>query len=201
MIQIPLAESGTESREHVLDAAERLFLERGYAGTRLRDLADALGIKPASLYHHAPGGKKELWQRVMDRSFDRHHANLRTAAEQAGDDLRGQLVAMADWLLSQPPMNVVALAASDVLTASQPDAHDVSERIYEGIMVPVRDAFQSARDRGEIGDASADLLAGMFVASVNGLVPSEHAGSLPHSAQVLATAAIDVLLDGARPRT
>ncbi|MEM6289318.1 MAG: helix-turn-helix domain-containing protein, partial [Bacteroidota bacterium] len=69
---------------HVLDAAERVFLERGYAGTRMRDLADALGIRPASLYYHAPGGKAELWQRVVDRAFVRHEAGLRDAAEAAG---------------------------------------------------------------------------------------------------------------------
>lgn len=39
-------------RQLVLDTAARLFRERGYAGTSLRDIAAAAGMKAASLYHH-----------------------------------------------------------------------------------------------------------------------------------------------------
>ncbi|MEM1115146.1 MAG: TetR/AcrR family transcriptional regulator [Bacteroidota bacterium] len=183
---------------HVLDAAERVFLERGYAGTRMRDLADALGIRPASLYYHAPGGKAELWQRVVDRAFDRHEAGLRDAAEAAGPDLRAQLEAMAAWLLSQPPVNVVAVAASEMTKADEGEAHATAERMYAAMMVPVADALRAAATRGEVErDLAPDLIAGVFVAAVNGLAPAERAGSLPRPAADLGRDVVRLLLDGA----
>lgn len=186
---------------HVLDEAERMFLERGYAGTRLRDLASALGMKPASLYYHAPGGKAELWRRVVTRALDRHRNGLRAAASEAGPDLKAQLVAMADWLLSQPPVNVVALAASSLQAVSEEEAYNTAERMYEGLMVPLVEAFRAAQERGETrAHPHPDLLAGVFVTAINGLLPVARAGSLPKPKEDLAREVVDVLLDGIRPR-
>ena len=189
-----------EASAHVLDAAERVFLERGYAGTRMRDLADALGIRAPSLYHHAPGGKAELWGRVVDRALARHEAGLRAAAADA-PDLRGRLVAMAGWILSQPPVNVVAVAASEMGTAEVADAHDIGERLYGALMVPVAEVFREAAGRGEVRDEPApDLLAGLFVAGVTGLLPADRAGSLPAPAAALGEQIVDVILEGAKGR-
>lgn len=41
-------------REEVLDAAARLFIEQGFANTSTREIADAVGIRQASLYYHFP---------------------------------------------------------------------------------------------------------------------------------------------------
>lgn len=189
-----------DASAHVLDAAERVFLERGYAGTRMRDLAAALDIRPPSLYHHAPGGKAELWDRVVDRALARHERGLRAAAADAGPDLRRQLGAMADWLLSQPPVNVVAVAQSR-MAESPEEAHSTTERMYRALMVPVADVFREAATRGEIRDEPApDLLAGVFVTAINGLPPTARAGSLPRPAGEIGRGIVDVLLDGVRPR-
>lgn len=177
-----------------------MFLERGFAGTRLRDLAVALGMKAASLYYHAPGGKEELWRRVVTRALDRHRDGLRAAANEASADLRAQLVAMADWLLSQPPVNVVTLATADLPSAPEAEAHAVAEQMYEALMVPVAEAVRAAQDRGAVRNHPApDLLAGVFVTSINGLLPVARAGSLPKPKEELAREIVDVLLDGIRP--
>ena len=183
--------------DRVLDAAERAFLERGFAGTRLRDVAGALGIRPPSLYHHAPGGKAELWRRVVGRALDRHEAGLRAAAQAAGPDLRAQLGAMADWLLSQPPVNVVALASAQMGTGDPAEARETAEQMYRALMVPVAQAFREAAGRGEVRPEPApDLLAGVFVTAINGLLPAARAGSLPKPAGALGREVVAVLLDG-----
>lgn len=43
---------GQTPRAEILDAAAELFTERGYANTSTRGIADAVGMRQASLYHH-----------------------------------------------------------------------------------------------------------------------------------------------------
>jgi AcrR family transcriptional regulator len=55
-------------RERILDAAERLFAERGFSGTAMRDLAAEVGINAASLYNHFDG-KQALYEAVLERGL------------------------------------------------------------------------------------------------------------------------------------
>jgi AcrR family transcriptional regulator len=41
-----------QTRQRILDIATDLFRDRGYAGTSIRDIAEALGMTKAALYYH-----------------------------------------------------------------------------------------------------------------------------------------------------
>lgn len=56
----------TDTRERILDAALDLMSERGYGDVTVRDIADAVGIKGASLYKHFKG-KSELFDALIAR--------------------------------------------------------------------------------------------------------------------------------------
>ena len=56
--------SARNSREDVIRAAGRLFAERGYHGTSMRDLGAELGLFGSSLYSHV-GSKQELLVSVV----------------------------------------------------------------------------------------------------------------------------------------
>ncbi len=60
---------GTQStRDRILDAAETLFGQNGFAGTAMRDVAAAVGLNPASLYNYF-SGKKGLYEAVLERGL------------------------------------------------------------------------------------------------------------------------------------
>lgn len=50
-----------DRKEEILETAERLFSERGYHATSMRDIAAALGLKGGSLYSHIKGKEELLW--------------------------------------------------------------------------------------------------------------------------------------------
>jgi len=59
-------DKGTKRRDHIIDEATRLFAERGYAGASMADLAERVGLRKASLFHHFPS-KEQLYAAVLER--------------------------------------------------------------------------------------------------------------------------------------
>ncbi len=53
-------------KEEILEVATRLFAERGYEGVSIQDVADAVGLGKASLFHHF-ANKDALYEAVFDR--------------------------------------------------------------------------------------------------------------------------------------
>lgn len=53
-------------REEILDEATRLFAERGYEGASMADLAERVGLRKASLFHHF-ASKDVLYAAVLAR--------------------------------------------------------------------------------------------------------------------------------------
>jgi TetR/AcrR family transcriptional repressor of nem operon len=63
------SQAGTSSRDKILEAATKIAQAHGYGGLNLRALADEVGIKAASLYHHFPS-KADLATAVARRYWE-----------------------------------------------------------------------------------------------------------------------------------
>lgn len=62
-------------KEMISLAAARLFREKGFNATGMRDIADAVGMEAASLYNHIRS-KSELLQEICFRVANEFHAQL-----------------------------------------------------------------------------------------------------------------------------
>ncbi|MEU1275773.1 TetR/AcrR family transcriptional regulator [Streptomyces sp. NPDC005799] len=71
-----------ETKKAVLDAARRLFNEKGYDGTSIDDIVTTSGVSVGSIYHQF-GGKKEVFRALADSSLDRHRAVSERATKKA----------------------------------------------------------------------------------------------------------------------
>ncbi len=188
-----------DARTRVLDVAERLFGERGYGAVTLRDIAAEVGIRQASLYHHVPGGKEQLFVEVTERGLARHEAGL-DAAIGAAEDLEGQLHRAARWLLSQPPVNIGRMVHSDMPAIGREHADRLTERSFHCLLLPVARALTAAERRGEIQAPRPILLAGSFLNLIEGLWSAGGGRPVPETKEEMADELIRVLLDGMRPR-
>lgn len=99
--------------EEIVDVAEPLFLEAGYRGVSLQEICEGLGIKPASLYHHFPGGKEELYLAVIARRLSKVEEKVRELRA-AHPDLSSLLTEFARWYLGEVRMNMFFMAEMDM---------------------------------------------------------------------------------------
>ena len=61
-----MAASTIDTKEQILIVAERLFAERGFAGTTLRNVVSEAGVNLAAVHYHF-GSKEELFRAVVQR--------------------------------------------------------------------------------------------------------------------------------------
>jgi AcrR family transcriptional regulator len=88
--QLPLTGPVSEMRQRLLLAALRLFATHGFYGVSMRDLAEAVGIKPASLYNHV-ASKEQLLADLVLLGHEVHAEALRSAMAEADPDPLSQL--------------------------------------------------------------------------------------------------------------
>lgn len=123
-------------RDRILVEAAQLFLSRGYAETSLRTIAEAVGMKPASIYHHFPSKDAlltEILRIGMDAvndAFDRAAAGARV-----GDSARQRMVRHVTAHLD-------ALFAHHAFTAAHVTVFPFVPAEVRQSSVPDRDAYE-----------------------------------------------------------
>lgn len=183
------------TRTRLLDVAEELFSARGYTAVRLRDIANALGMRHASLYYYAPGGKEQLYLEVMERTMRRHRTGLERVIAAAGPDFRAQVYAVVDWLAAQPPLDVIRMHQADMPELAPDQAERLMALAYDSLRLPIGAAIKRAVEAGLISVPDVDLAALALVS----LVESVHAIPRAYSGGDLRTIGrqlADMLLDG-----
>lgn len=139
----------TPRRAEMVNAAARLFSERGYHGTSMRHLGDALGLLRGSLYAHI-GSKEELLFDVVDEGAERFLG-------------RGTEAVAADAPAAE---RLRMLLVGHVETAAQHlDAATVFLNEWRYLSDDLRAVIQAKRDRYEAmvtGIVSDGIAAGEF---------------------------------------
>lgn len=153
-------------RAAILEAAGRLFAERGYAGTSMDAVARTAGISKATLYHHV-AGKDALFALVVEERARR----LVTAMEDADHPLPEVLAGFARRfvdLVADPD----SLALYRMVIAESVRRPDLARRFHEAGPVRVRRhlaaLFARAVERGELAPVDPQRAAERFLSLLLG---------------------------------
>jgi AcrR family transcriptional regulator len=85
------------TRARALDAADGLLHEHGYLGVSMDSIADQIGIRKASLYHHFPDGKDQIMLEIAHKHIGLNKDGFQNAFD-AGDTVRERLEAIATFV-------------------------------------------------------------------------------------------------------
>ena len=94
----------THSRTAILDAAERLFAERGYAATTIKQIGSDAGVNSALLYYYF-ADKERLYRAVLERLLGTLMARggeVFSSARSPEDAIRGLVSVQGELLVSRP---------------------------------------------------------------------------------------------------
>ena len=147
-------------REDLAHQAARLFAQKGYHGTSIGDLAEAMGVQKGSLYHHIASKGDLLWDVASDGAAAFHGAldaipdELRPVAK-----LRAALRAHLRVVSEQLDVATVFVQEWRYLEGERRDEIVAERRRYEE---RIRDLFREGRElselRADLDETAAALL-------------------------------------------
>ncbi|MBA4091804.1 TetR/AcrR family transcriptional regulator [Sphingomonas sp. VDB2] len=88
---------GDATRRQILDAAERIFADIGYAAARLDHVAEMVGIRRPSILYYFPG-KQPLYDEVEADIFSSMHSFVLAHTEGVADPMARLLALLDAWL-------------------------------------------------------------------------------------------------------
>jgi AcrR family transcriptional regulator len=149
---------GPLTRKHILDVSLRLFSERGFARTSIRDIARDAGITDAAIYYHFASKRELLEALVEERGFAARLQKLE--AWEPDVPLREGLLGMAAGAIAFMDENrdflrlilMEGLAGDDVTSEQYRRLLERWERALVGVL-------ERYKARGELGEQDPSLLA------------------------------------------
>jgi AcrR family transcriptional regulator len=123
--------AGPDTRERIMDIAANLFSEDGYNGVSMRDIANAVGIKAASLYNHF-SDKEDLYLAALENVFRERVSNLDRALKSQGtaqERLLATLKALMDSNTNDPTST--KLLQRELLSGDTTHQKWLTERLFK----------------------------------------------------------------------
>ncbi len=138
-------------REAILDAATKLFAERGFAGVSVQDIADAAETHKTTVLYHF-GTKEALYGEVLDEALERIAVVMRDflAGGFESDHLRERVAYLIDQIqayFAEHPSHA-RLLERELLEAQVPNAY--LSHFVDQIYLPAVAGFEEASARGLI---------------------------------------------------
>nr|WP_269086758.1 TetR/AcrR family transcriptional regulator [Mycobacteroides abscessus] len=114
------AESQAQTRQELLDAAEPLFLEKGYHATSIAAIAEAAGRTVGAVYSNFEG-KEELCLEVLKSRYLNELARFMNKVVQSDGSVEGRLAAMTSWISELTDETRFVILTAEYLTSTFSD--------------------------------------------------------------------------------
>ncbi len=184
------------NRDEIIHAAAQIFRKKGYDATSMQDIADAVGLQKASLYHHVQS-KQEILLVILDHALDLMIDDLEAVLASTGgpeDKLRRAVRATIGRLTEDRDLAGVLLLEHRSLEPKLRARHISRRDRYDALW---RRLLQSGIDAGALRPVDVQLTAFALLGVQNWMITwYRKEGRL--SVEDIADAFTDLFLQGLR---
>jgi len=169
-------EEAEVTREKLLDAALKVFSEKGYATTTLDDIAKEAGVTRGAIYWHFKGGKVDVFNSILTERYGRVNALIGRVISEPGrplEVLERLLVSLMELIVDDSDFRAVQsmimfkTEVSDELTGGmreKSESFDWSVRF-------VADLIRKGKAAGEVrADVDQEVAAIAAAGLLNGVI-------------------------------
>ena len=146
-----------DSRAVILDAAKLLFMQEGYRGISMRQIAEAVGVTKAALYYHFKD-KEELFVAIVEEYLVATSTMIDEVTS-AGGDTRTQVAELVRRILTQPPeqRSIIRLASQELSNISPENRARFLEMYHGRFINRITLLLQEGMARGELRPMNANI--------------------------------------------
>jgi len=153
------------SRAHILDAAERVFGEKGFHGATLKEVADEAEFSVGALYAFF-AGKDDLFAQVLERQGGALLAEMERAlvgARGALDQLHRIADASVGWFRARPDFyRLFQRELGGATWAMRASLNEAGYAHYREVLSFEERVFAAGVASGELRDDEPDIAAALF---------------------------------------
>ncbi|MFN2216275.1 MAG: TetR/AcrR family transcriptional regulator [Anaerolineales bacterium] len=123
------------NKENILEAAAQIIRQKGFHATSMQDIADAVSLQKASLYHHV-SNKQEILLLLLEQGLDLLTARLMEVIQSdlpADDKIRHAVLAFFEILSEHSDIVSVLLLEYRSLDSEFQTRHIASRDRYENL--------------------------------------------------------------------
>jgi AcrR family transcriptional regulator len=185
----------SDLRQQILSTAKNLFIEQGYRGLSMRQIAEAVGVSKAALYYHFKD-KEQLLLAILDAYLDVMETALEDIRHQPGSS-RDRISALVVMILSQPAEQraIIRLSSQEMAHLSTPARMAFDQAYHEKFIDQICAIFQDGMQRGELRTVDTSVAAWSLLGMMYPYFYPAHARHLPAPADVAQQIA-GIFLDG-----
>jgi len=161
------------TRDHILEAAAQIFRTKGFHAASMRDIAEAVDLQKASLYHHF-SSKQEILLELLDKGLDLLTAQLADICLQPispEQKLRAAMVSYLQNISDHLDLAAVLLLEHRSLAPRLRARHTKRRDKFEKVW---RDLIQEGIDTGIFDCPDPAMAARILLGSMNWLVTWYH---------------------------
>ena len=182
-------------REEILLAAKHLFIEQGYHGLSMRQIAEAVAVSKAAIYYHFRD-KEELFLAILEIYLDEIEAIL-DLVQAEGTTCRQQISALVEAILSQPAeQRAVIRLASQEMSQLNAEARQAFNKTYHKKFIDkIQAILKAGVESGELKPIDTGVATWTLLGMMYPYFYPAHSYDVPSPSDV-AEQLLEIYLDG-----